>query len=130
MYVNFHAKILFHLMLLIKGNNGKCKSKKRILLHVLIYLGVEWRYNKMNEGSIHVFLHDHILYLVILCVVLQHNNKLQTIENIVKGRMLLVLDANMLSSALMILPRNIFKETLKLLSLNVLQTYKRIQINC
>ena len=60
----------------------------------------------------------------------QHNNKLQTIENVVKGRMLLVLDANMLSSALMILPRNIFKETLKLLSLNVLQTYKRIQINC
>ena len=36
----------------------------------------------MNEGSIHVFLQDRILYLArLLCVVVQHNNKLQTIEN-------------------------------------------------
>ena len=41
---------------------------------------------------------DHILYLVIYCVLVQHNNKLRTIEN-KQGRMVLVLDAKMLSSA-------------------------------
>ena len=84
-YANFYKNSLFHLMLLIRGNNVECKSKRMILVHVFIYLGVRKKV-KCNQRRKYSYIWvpsykiTHFIFSL-YCVVVQHNNKLRTIEN-------------------------------------------------